>query len=86
MSDKELEGWRCKIDELDHQILLLLSKRGKISTDIMRWKKAHKQSFLDNSRELEILKKLEKKAEQLNLDQSFIYELYDLILKDSKNK
>ncbi len=86
MSDKELEGWRCEIDELDHQILLLLSKRGRISTDIMRWKKAHKQPLLDNSRELEILKTLEKKAEQLNLDQGFIYALYDLILKDSKDK
>ncbi len=86
MSDKELEGWRGKIDELDHQILLLLSKRGRISTDIMRWKKAHKEPLLDDSRESEILKTLEKKAELLNLDPNFIRALYDLILEDSKNK
>ncbi|MCH9633928.1 MAG: hypothetical protein S4CHLAM7_06620 [Chlamydiae bacterium] len=86
MTDKELESWRLKMDELDNQLLMILSQRVEISNKIMSWKKGRNAPLLDSSREAELLDRLEKKALELQLSTQLIREIYALILRDSKEQ
>ncbi len=84
MSEDELEGWREKIDQLDNEIITLLSERVLIAKDVMAWKKKHQKPLLDSKREQEIFEMLTNKAEALGVNPQMIHDLYELILKYSK--
>lgn len=79
----ELEALRKQIDQLDEQLVRILSERVDLMEEIGRYKKAHGIAPLNQSRWQEVLKARMDKAIQLKLCPIFTQELYDLIHKHS---
>lgn len=84
MTEDELKAWRKKIDHLDKEILSRLAERAQISRDVMAWKKEHGIPLLDQVREGEIFNELMSQAENLKVDPELVRDLYERILKYSK--
>lgn len=84
MSEEELEGWRKKIDECDQEILIQLSKRSDVAKQIMDWKRNRSKPLLDSEREQLLINSLVDRAKDLNVDSNMIRDLYEVILKYSK--
>ena len=81
-----LENFRKEINEIDLQLLDLISKRMKVSKKVGEFKKQNNLLIFDAAREREIFEKLEKLAEEKGLDKVFIRELFELIIKKSKEE
>lgn len=77
-----LKKIRDEIDKVDEGILNLLEERLKLSMKAFETKK----SIEDLKREEEIFKSLKEKAKDLNLDYSFIEDLFKRIIKNGKDK
>lgn len=82
MSD-ELEDWRKQIDQLDEEMLGLLSKRANIVRKIGKFKKAQNIPTIDKDRWNKVLTSMLSKSEELGLSKDFTRKLYDLIHKYS---
>lgn len=82
MSD-ELEDWRKKIDQLDEEVLDLLSRRANIVRKIGKLKKARNIPTIDKDRWSRVLTSMLFKSEKLGLSKDFTKNLYDLIHKYS---
>lgn len=83
MEDSVLENWRKRIDELDHQLLEILSQRMNISREIGKYKKENNLPILDTNRWDKVIKKNLAKADLLQLPKEFIKELFNFIHKYS---
>lgn len=79
----ELEDWRKQIDQLDEEVLDLLSKRAKIVRKIGKFKKAQNIPIIDKDRWSKVLTAMFSKSEKLGLSKDFTKKLYDLIHKYS---
>jgi len=75
---------RRKIDEIDTQILELLSKRQQLSLEIAEQKKGLNLPLRDDKREQEINERLKTQAAKLNLSSAFIVQLFELIFEESR--
>ncbi|MBU0727536.1 chorismate mutase [Patescibacteria group bacterium] len=75
---------RKQIDEIDKNIIKLLSRRFKLAPKLAKFKKAEGLPILDKKRELEVIDKLEKLAKKEGLDLKFIKKLWVEILKESR--
>jgi chorismate mutase len=64
---KKLDLIRTKLDRLDTKLLKLLKKRSNLVNDVLKVK-IHKKEIIDQKRINFILKKIEKKSIQLNID------------------
>jgi chorismate mutase len=78
-----LENYRSSIDELDEQLLELLSRRMEISELIGEYKKEQNLAPFQAKRWSAILEDRLKKGEPLKLDKEFISGIYNLIHKES---
>lgn len=78
-----LDAWRTELDQLDENILGLLSKRMKISELIGHYKKDHNLSVLQTVRYQVMQEELQSKAENLGLDTTFIHKLFAQIHEES---
>ncbi|MDY6121604.1 MAG: bifunctional 3-deoxy-7-phosphoheptulonate synthase/chorismate mutase type II [Porphyromonas sp.] len=78
-----LKAWRTELDQIDENILGLLSKRAKLSVQIGRYKRRHNLSILQTSRYQSILQELCRKAEELQLNTEFITNLFSHIHEES---
>ncbi len=74
---------REQIDEIDEQILSLLSKRMRISTEIGTYKKEHNMPILQSGRYTEILDKRGEMGTSLNLNGEFVKEIMKAIHEES---
>jgi chorismate mutase len=79
----DLSASRAEIDRLDIEIIELLKKRFRKAGQIGKEKKAHKLKIEDWERDREVLKNY-KTAARGQLDERFIEELVELILRYSK--
>ena len=74
---------RRQIDEIDEQLLSLLSKRMRISQEIGTYKKEHNMPILQSGRYNEILDKRGKMGKALDLNPEFISEIMKSIHEES---
>ena len=74
---------RQQIDEIDEQLLSLLSKRMRISREIGTYKKEHNMPILQSGRYNEILDKRGKMGTSLDLNPEFISEIMKSIHEES---
>ena len=81
-----LEETRKEIDNIDDEIISLLSKRQYLIKKIAEIKKELNKSVLDEKREEEIIEKLKIKAKEKGLDANFVVSLYNIILENSRNQ
>ena len=81
-----LEETRKEIDNIDDEIISLLSKRQDLIKKIAEIKKELNKSVLDEKREGEIIEKLKIKAKEKGLDANFVVSLYNIILENSRNQ
>jgi len=75
---------RTKIDQLDQNLLKLLAKRKKVVLEICKFKREQGLELEDKKREREMLVKRKEVAQDLGLNEGFIEELFQLIIKESK--
>ncbi len=80
-----MHNLRTKINQIDSEIINLLSQRMEISELIAHHKKEHDLTLLQPEREKEVIDKLIIQAKQHKLDKNFILNVYHLIIKESKN-
>jgi len=83
MKDSALENWRKRIDELDDQLLTIISQRIQVSRKIGQHKKKNNLPILDKKRWGIVIEKNSSKADLLNLPKEFVRELFSLIHKYS---
>ncbi|MEX2721222.1 MAG: prephenate dehydratase [Candidatus Wukongarchaeota archaeon] len=83
---KELQKFRKKIDEIDDQIIKMLSERIKIVEEIAKIKEKYRLSTVDKPREIEVLEKNESLAEKTGLGGAFIRELWKKIMEYSTSR
>jgi len=67
INKKKLNLIRIKLDRLDTELLKLLKKRSNLVNDVLKVK-IHKKEIIDKKRINFILKKIEKKSIQLQID------------------
>ena len=67
INKKKLNLIRIKLDRLDTELLKLLKKRSNLVNDVLKVK-IHKKEIIDKKRINFILKKIEKKSKQLQID------------------
>ena len=81
--EKELNDLRDQIDQMDDELMLLLSKRMGISDEIGYYKKNKNITILQMKRWNEILTRLTKKGNKLNLSDDFIIRYFNAIHMES---
>ncbi|MDR0982083.1 MAG: chorismate mutase [Culturomica sp.] len=83
---KEIEVLRSQIDDIDLEILSLLSKRMNISKKIGEYKKQSHVTILQANRWNEIMSRLLQKGSELNMRGEFLNALYNIIHEESINQ
>ena len=74
---------RKKINQLDEQLLKLLSERRKLSLEIVKFKNQEKSSIRDRAREKELLTKLIETGREYGLDSHYVSKIFYEIIDDS---
>ncbi|MEM2999551.1 MAG: chorismate mutase [Candidatus Bathyarchaeia archaeon] len=77
---EEIQRLRKSINEVDEQILLLLSKRVEICRSIGAVKRKHGLPIKDLPRENDVYARVRKKAEELRLDAAWVERIYQQIV------
>lgn len=75
----DITEYRIKIDEIDTQILELLTQRIEIVKQVGEYKKIHKLPPLDPIRWEEILLRLKSRCEELDINYQLIADLWNRI-------
>lgn len=83
---KNLSSLRAEINQIDKNILNLISKRIRLASKIGLYKKSSKLPVQDKKREQEILANLLKNGKKYNLSPSLIKSTWDLLFKESYKK
>ncbi len=81
---KTLTKNRNKIDKINQKILRLLAKRMQASKEIGEYKKATQSKIIDRVREKQMLDRISKKAGNYNLNKTFINNIFQEIMDESK--
>ncbi len=84
-SQTDLEVLRKRIDDIDSEILRMLSERMKVVKEVSEVKKQNNISVLQIKRWNKLLEERMRKAEELNLDKSFVKDVFEQIHKESVN-
>jgi chorismate mutase len=79
MKDTSLDHLRKKIDELDAQLLEILSKRLEVVREVGRIKKEKGIPPLDEKRWQSVLKNILAKAKKQNIPEGLIENIYNKI-------
>lgn len=77
--NNELDNLRKKIDALDEQLLEILAKRIAVVKKVGKYKEANGIPPLDEKRWQEVIRTKILKANMLNLSESFILKIYNII-------
>src|SRR3989344_4616455 len=81
-----IEKLRKSIDELDEEILKLLSKRKYLVMEVGKLKESLDLPVFDKKREQEILDNISKKAKQLGLDIDPVSDIFSSIFQSSRRE
>ena len=79
----ELEEIRKNIDDIDNQIISLLSKRSSFVKEVAEYKQRHNKDIFDGERIEQILKERGETAKELGLEPGLIKPLFEKIVEDS---
>lgn len=82
----DLNALRIEITELDETLLRLFSRRREISIEVAKSKIQDKRPVRDVEREALLMKNLIKKGEPLNLDDTYLTDLFRVIIEDSVDR
>lgn len=82
--NKEIEKLRKEIDSVDDELLKILSKRIKLSDEIILLKKSQGLTLEDIPREKDIVGSLTEKNP--DVDKEFLEKLYHVIFSNAKSK
>ncbi len=80
---KDLSELRCRIDQLDEQLLELLARRMQVSVEIGSYKKEHGMAILQPGRYGEILDRRTDMGAAMDLDPVFVREILTGIHEES---
>ncbi len=80
---QHLTQLRAQIDEIDHELLRVLAKRMLLAAEIGRYKQENNVTIFQLERWFEILESRKAWGTDLGLVEKFVYELYQLIHKNS---
>lgn len=83
MDEKSIQELRDCIDLIDEQIITLINKRMELSKSIGSLKKELDLSIIQDDRWGDVLKNIKHNCKKLNMDYSFIKDIYDIIHKES---
>ena len=81
---QEMIEFRKQMDEINDNILNLLAERLEVSKKIGKYKEEDGLPVFDAKREAEIFEKLERDAEEKGLDKKHVLEVFELIIKNSR--
>ena len=77
---------RKKIDEIDNDLVNLISERTSLARSIVLAKVFLGMEIYDKSREEQVHAKVNKLAEDLNIDKSILSDIMDMLTTLSKNR
>lgn len=83
MSNK-LQEYRAEIDEIDKNLVKILSERFKITAKIGDYKWKHNLPPADRQREKEMFSERARWAKKLGIDQKLIIGIFKAIIKEVK--
>jgi chorismate mutase len=83
--EDEITSLRKRIDAIDEQIMILLSKRINISKEIGKTKKRLHKPILDTNREKIIYNRIEEYTKELSISPEDCMNIYKEIIKMCKN-
>ena len=81
-----LEKSRKRIDEIDNDLVNLISERTSLARSIVLAKVFLGMEIYDKSREEQVHAKVNKLAEDLNIDKSILSDIMDMLTTLSKNR
>lgn len=81
--EQTLTELRDRIDQMDDELMILLSKRMQVSDKIGSYKKEKNMTILQIKRWNDILERLTKKGDKLSLSNDFIIKYFDAIHMES---
>lgn len=84
-TQSDLEMLRKRIDDIDAEILRMLSERMKVVAEVSKVKKQNNISVLQINRWNKLLEERMRQAEKLCLDKSFVKDVFEQIHKESVN-
>ncbi len=82
--DIEIKKLRDTIDDIDEQILTLISKRLKEVKKVVALKKQHNMPVFHPAREEDLISRLRSQAEKAGMYPDFIEDLYRVIIRNSR--
>ena len=80
---ENLAGLRCQIDQIDEQLLELLAKRMRISSEIGVYKKNNDMPILQSARYGEVLEQRSRLGQEMDLNPRFVREILKEIHEES---
>ncbi|MDR2508626.1 MAG: chorismate mutase [Candidatus Ancillula sp.] len=82
----ELSNLRAEIDEIDDEILYLLSKRFSITEEVGKFKAEHRIEDADPIREAKQYKRMKRLSKELALPDGLEKEIWGVIMKAVKHR
>ncbi|MBF0411734.1 MAG: bifunctional chorismate mutase/prephenate dehydrogenase [Desulfamplus sp.] len=82
--ESEIKELRDRIDDIDEQILTLISQRFAEVQKVVALKKRHNMPVFHPAREEDMISRLRDSARKRQMDPDFIEELYRVILRNSR--
>ena len=83
VSRTHIDELREKINEVDDELLRILSSRMMLSKEVGEWKRENNVAIFQVSRWEEVLKRVLKLADNMGLDSAFVKNLYMLLHDES---
>lgn len=82
--EQKLEILRKEIDEIDDLLISCLVKRAEVVMKVGKLKKDHRKPVVDGKRWEKVIEKITKKAQESDLDTSYVCNLYSIIHEHAK--
>ncbi|QJR79836.1 prephenate dehydratase [Alteromonas pelagimontana] len=83
MTETALDAVRKRITDLDSQLLTLLSERRQLTNEVAETKIKHHIPVRDIKREEQLLIRLIKEGQKVNLDPHYVTQIFHVIIEDS---
>lgn len=83
MTNDALQALRKDINEIDSELLILLTKRRRISHSVVEYKISNNKPIRDEQREVALLEKLISYGKSLGLDAYYVNSVFQTIIEDS---
>lgn len=86
MDKLDLADLRNELDKIDNNIIELLSKRFEVTKKVAIFKNKNNMEIFQSEREKKLIEMKLMVGKKIDLDEEFIYKLFQLIMDESKLK